>query len=106
MGMPHCLSEVFEGLSIALVASAVCLGFIRRKFRAITAAHSRLRSVFESIPDGVILMDSDGAIVEANRSAARLLGAADAKELLGALSAFEDRYLFHRFEKNGSLQAR
>jgi len=46
-------------------------------------AESAQRRLYESLPDGVLVVDEHGVIVFANGSAAMLLGAADAARLIG-----------------------
>ncbi len=71
----------FEGRP-AVIGSLVDVTERKRMDEALKSSEERLKIIFEYAPDAIFLIDADGALVDGNRAAERLLGYAR-EELIG-----------------------
>jgi len=70
--------------------------FIRRSTAGLRRLDEEIKATFESLFDGVLVLDADGAVVEANQAAVQLAGVAQKEELLQSASAFAQRFQLSR----------
>ncbi len=79
-----------------LVTSALLLLLLTRVAAALRRRDERLRATLDGMPDAVVVVDSAARVVDVNRAAVELLGAADESELLVPLSALARRFRLRR----------
>ncbi len=70
------LTESMEQLADTLEELQVAAEELRERNRLLALAHHHYRELYDSAPDGYIVTDRNGVLQEANRAAARMLGAA------------------------------
>lgn len=83
--------QTVKGGFFVLATSALLFELVRRGQRRLLSFGTEIRAAVESMIDGVLVIDSTG-IVEANRAAVELLGAASKQDLLGDLDGFVQRF--------------
>lgn len=66
----------------ATIGSAMDITELKRTEKALRESEGKLRFMFESMADGVVVSDLDGRIVEINRSALRMAGYDDKSEVM------------------------
>lgn len=84
--------QTVKGTFFVAVTAVLLLALIRRSERRVKALAAELRATVEGMGDGVFLVDHRGDIVEANRAAVDLLGAASKAEVLGPIAAWGRRF--------------
>jgi PAS domain S-box-containing protein len=70
--------------------------FIRRSTAGLRRLDEEIKATFESLFDGVLVLDANGAVVEANQAAVQLAGVARKEELLQSGGAFAQRFQLSR----------
>jgi PAS domain S-box-containing protein len=70
------------GMVVAAVEAIVAGLDIRRKNRELALANSRLMNIFNTMSDGVLMLDADGIITQLNPMAKEILGRTE-QEILG-----------------------
>jgi signal transduction histidine kinase len=83
--------QTLKGGLFVLVTSAVIFELVRRGQRRLVSFGTEIRAAVESMADGVLVVEAN-EIVEANRAAVELLGAAGKQEILGDLESFVQRF--------------
>jgi two-component system, OmpR family, phosphate regulon sensor histidine kinase PhoR len=84
--------QTAKGSAFVILTAAVLYFLIRRSERGLRALSAEVRATLDSMADAVLLVDSDGRIVEANRAAIQLLGAAGKEEVLGPIAEWAARW--------------
>jgi PAS domain S-box-containing protein len=84
--------QTAKGTLFVVVTALLLFALIRRSERRVAALGAELRATVDGMSDGVFLVDSQGAIVEANRAAVSLVGAASKDEILGPIEAWGRRF--------------
>jgi len=84
--------QTVKGTAFVLVTAVLLLALIRRSERGTRALGAELRATVDGMADGVLLVDERSMIVEANRAAVALVGAASKDEILGPLETWGRRY--------------
>jgi len=79
----HARAQTFKGGAFVVLTSIVLLELIRRRERGILSFGAEVRATVDSMVDAVLVIDESSRIVEANRAALELLGAATKEEVLG-----------------------
>jgi PAS domain S-box-containing protein len=75
--------ETAKGWMFAGVSAAAVYAITGRMLSRLERSEATMRTVVDSIADGVLLVGPDGRIVDANPAAMRLLGVDDAQGLIG-----------------------
>ncbi len=88
----HARIQTIKGFLFVLMTSAVLWVLIRRTERRVRALGAEVRATVDSMSDGVLLVDERSRIVEANRAAVVLLGAASKGEVLGPVDDWGRRF--------------
>ena len=88
----YALAQTLKGFCFVAVTSGVLYVLIRRGERGLRALTAELRATVDSMGDAVLLVDETSRIVEANRAAVALLGAASKEDTLGPLEEWGRRY--------------
>jgi two-component system, OmpR family, phosphate regulon sensor histidine kinase PhoR len=83
--------QTLKGAFFVLATAALVFELVRRGQRGLVRFGTEIRAAVESMVDGVVVADASG-LVEANRAAVELLGAAGKEQLLGSLEAFGERF--------------
>jgi PAS domain S-box-containing protein len=84
--------QTIKGAAFVLVTALLLFALIRRSERGIRALWAEVRGTVDSMADGVLLVDHRQRIVETNRAALALLGAASKDEILGPVDAWGRRF--------------
>lgn len=84
--------QTVKGTLYVVVTAALLFALIRRSERRVKALAAELRETVDGMADGVLLVDERGFIVEANRAAVELVGAATREEILGPIDAWGQRF--------------
>ena len=79
-----------------LATSAMLLLLLGRQATALRRRDERLRATLDVMPDAVVVMDAAARVVDVNRAAVELVGAADESELLVPLSVLARRFKLRR----------
>jgi PAS domain S-box-containing protein len=85
--------QTIKGFLFVLVTSAILWVLIQRAERHVRALGAEVRATVDSMADGVLLVDERSRIVEANRAAVVLLGAASKDDVLGPVDDWGRRFL-------------
>ncbi len=88
----HELVQTVKGSAFIALTSALLYVLIRRGERGLRALGAEVRATVDSMADPVILVDATYRIVEVNRAAIRVLGAASKEDVLGPLDDWGRRY--------------
>jgi PAS domain S-box-containing protein len=75
-----------------VLTSAVLYLLIRRSEARLHALSAEVRATLDSMADALLLVDERGHVVETNRAAVQLLGAASKEEVLGPIEAWARRW--------------
>jgi two-component system phosphate regulon sensor histidine kinase PhoR len=84
--------QTVKGTFFVLATAAVLFLLVRASERGVQALGAEVRATVDSMADGVLLVDERLRIVEANRAAVTLLGAASAAQVLGPLDDWSGRF--------------
>jgi PAS domain S-box-containing protein len=108
----HELVQTLKGSFFIAATSLVLYVLIRRGERGLRGLGAEVRATVDSMADAVLLVDGSSRIVEANRAAVTLLGAASKGDLLGPLEEWGRRYQLRSpdgtpvpFERYASIRA-
>jgi len=108
----HELVQTLKGTFFIAATSVVLYFLIRRGERGLRGLSAEVRATVDSMADAVLLVDASSRIVEANRAAVALLGAASKEDILGPLEEWGRRYQFRSpdgtpvpFERYASIRA-
>jgi PAS domain S-box-containing protein len=88
----HARVQTVKGTFFVVVTAALLLALIRRSERRVSALGAELRATVDGMADGVFVVDERGDIVEANRAAVALVGAASKDEILGPIVNWGRRF--------------
>ena len=88
----HARAQTVKGTFFVAVTASLLFALIRRSERRVSALGAELRATLDGMSDGVLVVDSRGDIVEANRAAVALVGAASKDEILGPLAEWGRRF--------------
>ena len=88
----HARIQTVKGTCFVVVTAVLLLALIRASERRVKALAAELRATVDGMADGVFLVDAGGVIVEVNRAAVALVGAASEAELLGPIEAWGRRF--------------
>jgi PAS domain S-box-containing protein len=91
---PEVLARVqtVKGTFFVVATSVLVLALVRRSERSVSGLAAELRATVDGMADAVFLVDERGVIVEANRAAVTLVGAASKDEILGPVAAWGRRF--------------
>src|SRR6266511_2695467 len=84
--------QTVKGTAFVLLSAVLLFAVIRRSERGNRALGAELRATVDGMADGILLVDERSVIVEANRAAVTLVGAASKDEILGPLEAWGRRF--------------
>jgi two-component system, OmpR family, phosphate regulon sensor histidine kinase PhoR len=84
-------AQTSKGIAFVALTATLLHFFIRRSERTLRSVGAEMRATIDSMTDAVILVDGRARIVEANRAALELFGAA-AEDILGPIGAWADRH--------------
>ncbi len=85
-------AQTVKGTVFVLVTATLLYALIRRSERRLSALGAELRATVDGMADCVLVVDERGVIVEANRAAVALVGAASKEEILGPLEVWARRF--------------
>jgi len=88
----HARAQTVKGTFFVAVTASLLFALIRRSERRVSALGAELRATLDGMSDGVLVVDSRGDIVEANRAAVALAGAASKDEILGPITEWARRF--------------
>lgn len=88
----HELAQTLKGSFFIAATSLLLYVLVRRSERGLEGRSAEVRATVDSMADAVLLVDGRSRIVEANRAAVNLLGAASKQDILGPLEAWGRRY--------------
>ncbi len=88
----HELAQTLKGTFFIVATSLLLFFLVRRGERGLKALNAEVRATVDSMADAVLLVDARSRIVEANRAAVALLGAASKQDILGSLGEWGRRY--------------
>jgi signal transduction histidine kinase len=88
--------QTAKGWFFVLATAALLQLLVRRLVAELRQRDERIRSTLDSMPDAVLVLDEGARVVEVNRAAVDLLGAADKPELLVPLAALAERFKLRR----------
>ncbi len=88
--------QTVKGWFFVLATAAVLHLLVARLVAEVRQRDDRIRATIESMPDAVLVVDAGERVVEVNRAAVELLGAASEAELLAPLSALSERFQMRR----------
>jgi len=77
-----------HGNPIGFIAVVRDITARRQMERALLQSEEKLRSTFESIDDSIVVIDSEGHVIDVNEAAIRIVGFNSKKEVIG-INAFE-----------------
>ncbi len=86
--------QTAKGSAFVLVTAAILFFLVRRSERGLRALGAEVRATVDSMGDAVLIVDATPRVVEANRAALQLLGAASKEEALGPLAEWGRRWQF------------
>jgi PAS domain S-box-containing protein len=91
---PEDLSRVqtVKGTFFVVATTVLVFALVRRSERSVSGVAAELRATVDGMADGVFLVDERAVIVEANRAAVTLVGAASKAEILGPIEAWGKRF--------------
>lgn len=108
----HEIAQTSKGIAFVAVTSLVLYVLIRRGEQGLRRLSAELRATVDSMADAVLLVDASSRIVEANRAAVELLGAASKEDVLGPLEEWGRRHQLRSadgtpvpYERYASLRA-
>lgn len=85
-------AQTVKGTVFVAVTSLLLYELIRRGEAEVRRFGAEVRAAFDSMTDGVLLVDPQARIVEANRAAIELLGVGSKDELVGPLEEWGRRF--------------
>lgn len=85
-------AQIAKGLFFVAVTSALLYLLVQRRLRAALASERKFRSVVDSMGDGVLILDRDARVSDANRAALSLFGVQDAGDLQEPIEQLSDNY--------------
>jgi two-component system, OmpR family, phosphate regulon sensor histidine kinase PhoR len=85
-------AQTAKGAAFVAVTSILLWTLIQRSERKLRALGDELRATIDSMADGVLLVDGEACVVEANRAAVELLGASSKDEILGPIADWGRRF--------------
>ncbi|HET8541381.1 MAG TPA: PAS domain-containing sensor histidine kinase [Anaeromyxobacter sp.] len=88
----YALAQTLKGTFFIVATSLVLYVLIRRGERGLLRLSAEVRATVDSMADAVLVVDGTFRIVEANRAAVALLGAASKEDILGPLEEWGRRY--------------
>lgn len=91
---PEVLARVqtVKGTFFVVATAVLVFALVRRSERRVSGLAAELRATVDGMADGVLLVDEQRVIVEANRAAVALVGASSKGEILGPLEAWGRRF--------------
>ncbi len=108
----HETVQTIKGTFFIAASAIVLYVLIRRGERGLRGLSAEVRATVDSMADAVLVVDSGSRIVEANRAAVTLLGAASKEDILGPLEDWGRRYQLRSpdgtpvpFERYASVRA-
>lgn len=84
--------RIVNRAAFVVLSSLLLYALIRRSESEVRRFGAELRSAFDNMADGLLLVDSEMRVVDANRAAVELLGVASKKDLLGPLEDWARRF--------------
>ncbi len=88
--------QTAKGWFFVLATAALLHLLVRRLVAELRRGDERIRATIDSMPDAVLVIDAQARVVDVNRAAVELLGAAGASELLVPLAALAERFQLRR----------
>ncbi len=108
----HELAQTLKGTFFIATTSLLLYVLIRRGERGLLGLSAEVRATVDSMADAVLVVDGTSRVVEANRAAVALLGAASKEEVLGPMEGWVHRYQLRSpdgtpvpFERYASIRA-
>ncbi len=88
----HEIAQTLKGIFFIAATSLLLYVLVRRGERGLKRLGAEVRATVDSMADAVLIVDGRSRIVEANRAAVTLLGAASKQDTLGSLEEWGRRY--------------
>ena len=88
--------QTVKGWFFVLATAALLNVLMKRLAAELRQRDRRIRATIESMPDAVLVVDAGARIVEVNRAAVEMLGAAAEAELLVPIRALAERFQLRR----------
>jgi len=88
--------QTAKGWFFVLATAALLHLLVARLVAHLRRRDERIRATIDSMPDAVLVVDAQARVVDVNRAAVELLGAAGESELLVPLAALAERFQLRR----------